>query len=60
MKFNPSNDPVVEKAQHDPHCPWFFTPVTAPFVLQSTVVGGSISPPGKNEVSTGVISSSVD
>jgi hypothetical protein len=21
MKFNPSNDPVVENAQHEPHCP---------------------------------------
>merc|ERR1719446_881437 len=29
-------DPVVEKAQHEPHCPWFLTGVTAPLVTQST------------------------
>merc|ERR1712227_291679 len=34
--IDPSTDPVVEKAQHDPHCPWFLTGVTAPLVLQST------------------------
>ena len=28
--------PVVEKAQHEPHCPWFFTGVTAPLATQST------------------------
>jgi len=28
--------PVVEKAQHEPHDPWFLTPVTAPEFLQST------------------------
>ncbi len=28
--------PVVENAQQDPHCPWSFTGVTAPCVLQST------------------------
>ena len=33
----PSTEPVVEKAQHDPHCPWFLTPVTAPYYLQSTL-----------------------
>merc|ERR1711908_128663 len=33
----PSMAPVVEKAQHDPHCPWFLTGVTAPLDLQSTV-----------------------
>ncbi|CAN7982259.1 unnamed protein product, partial [Ixodes pacificus] len=27
------------KAQQDPHCPWFLTGVTAPLVLQSTVLG---------------------
>merc|ERR1711898_71167 len=31
----PSNAPVVENDQHEPHCPWFFTGVTAPFVVQS-------------------------
>ena len=28
-------------AQHDPHCPWFLTGVTAPFSLQSTYSGSS-------------------
>lgn len=27
--------PIAEKAQHEPHCPWFFTEVT-PVALQST------------------------
>jgi hypothetical protein len=27
---------TAEKAQHEPHCPWFFTPVTFPEVVQST------------------------
>merc|ERR1719284_2346476 len=36
MNQAPSREPVVEKAQHEPHCPWFFTGVTAPFVVQST------------------------
>jgi hypothetical protein len=39
MKANPSNEPVVEKAQHEPQSPWFLTGVTAPFCLQSTVAG---------------------
>jgi len=30
---------VVEKAQHEPHCPWFLTGVTAPLVYQSTDSG---------------------
>jgi len=29
-------EPVEEKAQHDPHEPWFLTPVTALLSLQST------------------------
>ena len=29
---------VAEKAQHDPHCPWFLTALTAPLFLQSTEV----------------------
>merc|ERR1719154_698735 len=33
----PSNEPVVEKAQQEPHCPWFFTAVTMPLVRQSMV-----------------------
>jgi len=41
MKLNPSSEPVVEKAQHDPHCPWFLMPVTAPYALQSTDAGKS-------------------
>jgi len=43
MKLRPSNEPVVENAQHDPHDPWFLTAVTAPFDLQSTVAGPVIS-----------------
>ena len=35
MNSAPSTAPVVEKAQHDPHCPWSLTGVTAPLVLQS-------------------------
>ena len=38
-KCCPSTDPVVEKDQHEPHCPWFLMGVTAPLVRQSTVVG---------------------
>jgi hypothetical protein len=37
MKCSPSIAAVAEKAQHDPHCAWFFTALTAPLVLQSTV-----------------------
>jgi hypothetical protein len=33
-KWAPSSDPVEENAQHDPHCPWSFTGVTAPLVTQ--------------------------
>lgn len=39
MAEQASNDPVVEKAQHDPHCPWFLTAETSPFVVQSTEAG---------------------
>merc|ERR1711862_837405 len=35
ISLAPSMAPVVEKAQHDPHAPWFLTPVTAPFAFQS-------------------------
>ena len=28
LKCCPSKDPVVENAQHEPHCPWFLTGVT--------------------------------
>jgi hypothetical protein len=39
-----SNAPVVEKAQHDPHCPWFLTGVTIYYpVLQS--IESRIGPP---------------
>lgn len=38
-KFNPSNPPVVEKDQQDPHCPWFLTAVTAPLETQLTEAG---------------------
>ena len=30
-------EPVVENAKREPHFPWFFTSVTAPIVVQSTV-----------------------
>jgi len=43
MKFNPSNVPVVENDQHEPHCPWFLIGVTAPYVLQSHVAGGALT-----------------
>jgi len=39
MKLHPSSDPVVEKAQHEPHCPWFLIGVTAPAVAQLTLAG---------------------
>jgi len=39
MKLRPSNEPVVENAQHEPHCPWFLIPVTAPAVTQLTDAG---------------------
>ncbi len=41
--LNPSKAPVVEKAQHDPHCPWFLTGVTAPAAFQSTSAFGMCS-----------------
>jgi len=41
-KLAPSNEPVVEKAQHDPHCPWFLTGVTAPAVTQLTEAGKAL------------------
>jgi len=37
--LSPSNEPVAEKAQHEPHCPWFLIGVTAPAVTQLTVAG---------------------
>jgi len=36
IAFIPSKDPVDEKAQHDPHDPWFLIGVTAFLSLQST------------------------
>jgi len=30
-------EPVVEKDQHEPQCPWFLTGVTAPLVTQLTL-----------------------
>ena len=36
IKCSPSMAAVAEKAQHDPHCPWFLTALTAPLDLQST------------------------
>jgi hypothetical protein len=40
-KTEPSVEPVVEKAQHEPHWPWSFTGVTAPLSVQSTDVGSA-------------------
>lgn len=37
MKLAPSMEPVDENAQHDPHCPWSFTLVTAPWSIQLTL-----------------------
>jgi len=36
MANNDSTAPTAEKAQHDPHDPWFLTEETTPLVLQST------------------------
>ena len=36
----PSVEPVVKKAQHEPHWPWFLTGVTAPPLFQSPDTGG--------------------
>ena len=33
------DSPVVLKAQHEPHCSWFLTGVTAPLATQSTLAG---------------------
>ena len=41
LYFSPSNAPVVENAQQDPHWPWSLTSVTAPWALQSTSSGNS-------------------
>lgn len=36
IDLNPSRPPAAENAQQDPHIPWFYTGVTAPFLAQST------------------------
>lgn len=41
MAYDPSMEPVVEKAQHEPHCAWFFTGVTAPLAT-CTVEGAGV------------------
>ena len=41
--------PVDEKVQHEPHWPWSFTEVTAPFVLQSIEAGAPEAPEEKDE-----------
>lgn len=41
MKLMPSTEPVVEKAQHEPHWPWSLMGVTAPAADQSTDAGGA-------------------
>merc|ERR1719198_825565 len=35
----PSSEAMVENAQQEPHCAWFLTGLTMPFVRQSTEVG---------------------
>merc|ERR1719414_2118505 len=39
LKWAPSMVPVVLKAQHDPHEPWFLTGVTAPLAIQLMLAG---------------------
>jgi len=41
MNDKDSKAATAENAQHDPHCPWFFTLYTAPLVLQSTAFVGT-------------------
>ena len=41
MALSPSNEPAAEKAQQDPHCPWFLTGATA-LSAQSTEAGRSV------------------
>ena len=43
MKTADSIDSVAEKAQQEPHPPWFLVGVTAPFVRQSTWGDNSVS-----------------
>lgn len=42
-KLAPSSEPVVLKAQHDPHCPWFLMGVTAPKLLELNTLGRPVS-----------------
>jgi len=58
INANPSNDPVVENAQHDPHYYWFLTGVTAPFYLQSTD-DGKASTLYEGRISESVVKSEV-
>mmetsp|Transcript_10728 Transcript_10728/g.41913 ORF Transcript_10728/g.41913 Transcript_10728/m.41913 type:complete len:321 (-) Transcript_10728:335-1297(-) len=53
MALTPSTAPVVENAQHDPHCFWFLTGVTAPLATQSISSGGVTSAYSQVEASTG-------
>jgi len=48
--------PVAEKAQHDPHPPWFLTLETFPWVVQSTapIILYSLSPWGYPTIGIGV------
>ena len=41
MALMPSTAPTALKAQQEPHICWFFTPVTAPALRQSTAAGRS-------------------
>ena len=43
MNCWPSMLPLTEKAQQEPHMPWFLTSVTAPWSLQSKASGRSMS-----------------
>lgn len=43
LPLNEQGSLTVLKDQHEPHCPWFFTGVTYPMVLQSTESGRPLS-----------------
>jgi len=44
MAYKLSIAPTAEKAQHEPHEPWFLTGATTFLVLQSIASANSISP----------------
>ena len=54
MAYDPSMEPVVEKAQHEPHCAWFFTGVTAPLATCTVEGAGGAVCVGREENTAGV------